>query len=241
MSWFPVAYTEQKEITTGFDFLTYDRNPRTGVFYYHPGQDINKNQGMGANGDLNVPARSLDYGIVTKAIHVADPATATGYGNMVVVQTRFGFVIYAHLNKILVTEGQELKPGDTIGLMGRTGAAATVHLHFEIRTFALVNYLQGIRTDWWNFYPNNRQKDWVRTMYINPHKQCCMAILVKGDVGDKVFILNEKTGAKHHITNEQVFMKGTQAGLWGTWNDITIRPQIEIDNIPEDNAITFTI
>ena len=41
---------------------------------------------------------------------------------------------YAHLDEQLVTEGQEVQPGDTLGLVGNTGNARTTppHLHFGI-------------------------------------------------------------------------------------------------------------
>lgn len=44
---------------------------------------------------------------------------------------------YAHLDKQLVQEGQEVKKGDTLGLVGNTGNAKTTppHLHFGIYTF----------------------------------------------------------------------------------------------------------
>ena len=44
---------------------------------------------------------------------------------------------YAHLDEQLVSEGQQLKTGDTLGLMGKTGNAASTspHLHFGIYTF----------------------------------------------------------------------------------------------------------
>lgn len=45
---------------------------------------------------------------------------------------------YAHLDKQLVQPGQEVKTGDTIGLVGNTGNARTTvpHLHFGIYTFS---------------------------------------------------------------------------------------------------------
>ena len=45
---------------------------------------------------------------------------------------------YAHLDKQLVQAGQEVKTGDTIGLVGNTGNARTTvtHLHFGIYTFS---------------------------------------------------------------------------------------------------------
>lgn len=57
-----------------------------------------------------------------------------GYGKMVLVEDGHGWAtLYAHLDRILVEEGQSLTSRDIIGLMGRTGRATGVHLHFEIR------------------------------------------------------------------------------------------------------------
>lgn len=40
---------------------------------------------------------------------------------------------YAHTSKMLVTEGQEVKAGDVIALVGSTGNSTGPHLHLEIR------------------------------------------------------------------------------------------------------------
>lgn len=57
-----------------------------------------------------------------------------GYGKMLLIEGENGWgTIYAHLDKTLVKEGQKLRQGDLIGLMGKTGRVTGVHLHFEIR------------------------------------------------------------------------------------------------------------
>ena len=57
-----------------------------------------------------------------------------GFGKMILVESGDGWAaLYAHLDKILVSEGQKVKQGEVIGAMGRTGHATGVHLHFEIR------------------------------------------------------------------------------------------------------------
>lgn len=57
-----------------------------------------------------------------------------GYGKMVLIESGDGWAtLYAHFDKILVSEGQRVRQGEVIGAMGRTGRATGVHLHFEIR------------------------------------------------------------------------------------------------------------
>jgi murein DD-endopeptidase MepM/ murein hydrolase activator NlpD len=56
-----------------------------------------------------------------------------GYGNMVLIEHEGKMAtLYAHLNRIKVRQGQNVKVGQTVGLMGRTGRATGVHLHFEV-------------------------------------------------------------------------------------------------------------
>jgi len=56
-----------------------------------------------------------------------------GYGRFVSIRHEKGYVtLYAHLRKFLVKAGQWVKGGDPVGLMGKTGRAKSVHLHFEV-------------------------------------------------------------------------------------------------------------
>ncbi|MCX7979184.1 MAG: M23 family metallopeptidase [Bdellovibrionaceae bacterium] len=57
-----------------------------------------------------------------------------GFGRMVLIEDGYGYAtLYAHLERILVSEGQRVSQGEVIGTMGRTGRATGVHLHFEVR------------------------------------------------------------------------------------------------------------
>jgi murein DD-endopeptidase MepM/ murein hydrolase activator NlpD len=61
------------------------------------------------------------------------------YGNLVIIEHNFPqidepiFSLYGHLSDVLIEEGNIVKTGDVIGLVGHTGVADWSHLHFEVR------------------------------------------------------------------------------------------------------------
>jgi murein DD-endopeptidase MepM/ murein hydrolase activator NlpD len=57
-----------------------------------------------------------------------------GYGKYVVIRHANGLeTIYGHMSKQLVTENQDVRAGEPIGLGGNTGRSTGSHLHFETR------------------------------------------------------------------------------------------------------------
>ncbi|MFB9237367.1 M23 family metallopeptidase [Plantactinospora siamensis] len=73
------------------------------------------------------PYLSAHAGVVTKA------GWYGGYGYTVIVQHDDGTeAIYGHSSKLLVQEGQKVKAGDQLGLVGNTGHSYGSHLHFEV-------------------------------------------------------------------------------------------------------------
>ena len=59
---------------------------------------------------------------------------ARGYGKYVVIRHNNGLeTIYGHMSAQLVSENQDVRAGDPIGLGGNTGRSTGSHLHFETR------------------------------------------------------------------------------------------------------------
>jgi murein DD-endopeptidase MepM/ murein hydrolase activator NlpD len=57
-----------------------------------------------------------------------------GYGNMIVVKHANDLLtVYAHASLLLVAQGQPVRAGDRIALVGQSGRATGPHLHFEVR------------------------------------------------------------------------------------------------------------
>ncbi len=83
--------------------------------------------------DLTAPTGTLVYATGDGKINKAG-YTPGGYGKRVLIDHGFGFkTLYAHLNDVLVKEGQLVKRGDPIGKVGNSGRSTAPHLHYEVR------------------------------------------------------------------------------------------------------------
>ncbi|MDQ6676468.1 MAG: M23 family metallopeptidase [Acidobacteriota bacterium] len=57
-----------------------------------------------------------------------------GYGRLVIIDHGNNYqTYYAHLSSANVTEGQEIRRGQTVGAVGTTGRSTGPHLHYEVR------------------------------------------------------------------------------------------------------------
>lgn len=81
---------------------------------------------------------------VGKTVHAAADGVVTkiqyskkGYGKNVTIQHAYGYTTkYAHMVLILVLkEGQKVKLGEPIGMVGSTGKSTGNHLHYEVRKY----------------------------------------------------------------------------------------------------------
>lgn len=57
-----------------------------------------------------------------------------GYGRMVSIKHTDGYTsLYGHMQRFIVSNGQQVRAGQTIGFVGSTGYSTGPHLHFELR------------------------------------------------------------------------------------------------------------
>ncbi len=108
-----------------------------------------RHMGIDLASKSGVKIHAADSGIVIVA---GEPPQYRGYGKIVIIDHGEGrdgkrvSTIYAHQSRILVQEGETVKQGDIIGLVGSTGHATGPHLHFEIRLDGIpVNPLEYVR------------------------------------------------------------------------------------------------
>jgi murein DD-endopeptidase MepM/ murein hydrolase activator NlpD len=105
--------------SVGDDRHMREKHPITGDRRMHHGIDI-----TGASGIV-----ASEKGIVLFS------GTLRGFGNAVIVgHADGGYTVYGHLASINApAPGQEIGKGEAIGVMGMTGGATGVHLHYEQR------------------------------------------------------------------------------------------------------------
>jgi murein DD-endopeptidase MepM/ murein hydrolase activator NlpD len=83
--------------------------------------------------DISVPSGTPVHVTADGMVMQAEFVTG-GYGRLVVVDHGGGIqTYYAHLSRIYVHAGQEVRRGDLVGAAGSTGRVTAPHLHYEVR------------------------------------------------------------------------------------------------------------
>lgn len=83
--------------------------------------------------DLTCPRGTKIYAAGDGEVVLAKHSN-TGYGNQIRIDHGYGYLtLYSHLYKIQVKQGDKVKRGDVIGLVGSTGLSTRPHLHYEVR------------------------------------------------------------------------------------------------------------
>ncbi len=91
------------------------------------GTRIEHHSGLDISAPYGSPVRAPADGIVIYA------GQMEGYGNLVVIDHRFGYVTrYGHLSRMAVEAGQHVLRSEVIGFVGTSGRTTGPHLHYEL-------------------------------------------------------------------------------------------------------------
>ena len=113
----PTIWPVKGWLTAGFG---YRRSPFTGLRQMHEGVDISNSVGT--------PVIAPADGMVSYA------GPLGGFGNVISIDHGHNIsTFYAHLQQHKVSQGQRIKRGDLVALVGTTGRATGPHLHYEIQ------------------------------------------------------------------------------------------------------------
>lgn len=119
-----------RRISSGF--TTSRKHPILGDFRSHRAIDF--------AADTGTPVETVGDGTVTFA------GTSGALGKYIKIQHAEGFVTaYAHLSKIYVKNGEQVKQGDLIGAVGTTGRSTGPHLHYEM--YKNGNYVNALKVE----------------------------------------------------------------------------------------------
>ncbi len=101
--------------------------PVEGVITDTFGTRKGKHKGIDIAAPNGEAIRSVSAGVVTKSYY------SDSYGHVVFIKHPEGYeTVYAHLHKRFVTEGETVKKGESVGIIGNTGISTGTHLHFEV-------------------------------------------------------------------------------------------------------------
>lgn len=113
----PINKKDLKMTTSGFGYRI---DPIYKTSKFHAGMDFVAETGK--------PIYASGNGVVSFA-----GTDASGYGMHVKVNHGYGYLtLYGHMSEIKVVEGQKVKRGDLLGLVGSTGKSVGPHLHYEV-------------------------------------------------------------------------------------------------------------
>ena len=85
--------------------------------------------------DLPAPIGTPVYATAADGQVVYAGSGIRGYGNLIVIQHEGDLLtVYAHNSELLVAQGDKVRVGQRIALVGRSGHASGPHLHFEVRS-----------------------------------------------------------------------------------------------------------
>lgn len=145
--WFSRPFTETYA-TWGSPYYPFGTNNR-GQYLWHHGIDIQN--------PMHVPILAVGDGTVVRAgpdDEVPFGPNLNFFGQAVLIRHDRAwnelpvYTLYGHVSKVLVQEGQPVKAGDVVALVGQGGVALGPHLHLEVRV-GNMNYRDARNPDLW--------------------------------------------------------------------------------------------
>lgn len=139
----------------------YGENPNA---YGGMGMPIHSHNGIDWALDEGTPIRASHDGYVFDAYHI-DEDGYHGYGNHIKLRQKDGNsgfeTVYAHLSKMVVTEGDYVKKGQLIGYSGDTGYSTKPHVHFGLRFLYYCDVNDDIGQPCEVLYEDNGNLGWI--------------------------------------------------------------------------------
>lgn len=136
----PPVQTARTRVADGFDQPV--GKPDADGYYksrgfrarYHMGEDWNGAEGGNTDKGKPVYATANGYVVLARDMRM-------GWGNLVIIrhafieegEMKFADSVYAHLDRILIKENQQVVRGQQVGTIGTAHGMYPAHLHFEIR------------------------------------------------------------------------------------------------------------
>jgi murein DD-endopeptidase MepM/ murein hydrolase activator NlpD len=113
----PLIWPTNGYISSGFGIR---KTPYNESYQFHTGVDIINNY----RSEIKATADGV---VVYNGYHGS-------YGRLIIIDHKNNYTTYyAHLDSYIVTVGEEIKRGQLIGYMGKSGRTTGVHLHYEVR------------------------------------------------------------------------------------------------------------
>ena len=108
--------------------------PVNGVITSACGERVNPILGKRENHNgLDIAVAEGTAVIAVKSGKVTEVRTSATYGKLLEYETTDGYtVMYAHLSKVLVQEGEQVKQGQKVAESGNTGLSTGPHLHYSL-------------------------------------------------------------------------------------------------------------
>lgn len=128
MLW-PVGH--KSEVVSGFPYYS-NGGAHHGIDIFVTGLDGENRDENGNSLSYGKPFRAAQSGVVVDVCN--DNKWNTGFGNYCLIDHGDGTqTLYAHAKTILVSAGDTVTLGQTIGEIGDSGNTTAPHLHFEVR------------------------------------------------------------------------------------------------------------